>query len=135
MSDKIKCVMLIDDNEDDNYFHQIVMDDIQFCDQIKAVENGFDALDYLRSVTILPELIFLDINMPRMNGWEFLEQFKKLERNDKTDSVIIMLSTSLNPSDRKKAELFPEVRSFESKPLTDSILREIAGKYFKKVNG
>src|SRR5690349_10546394 len=102
MKKKLNCVMLIDDNEDDNFFHKIVLKETGIAEYIKVAESGFEALDFLKQENKIPELIFLDINMPKMNGWEFLEEYRKLNDEQKARVIIIMLTTSLNPADRKK---------------------------------
>jgi CheY-like chemotaxis protein len=130
MKKKLNCVMLIDDNEDDNFFHKIVLRETGITENVKVAESGFEALDFLKNENDIPELIFLDINMPKMNGWEFLEEYKKLNEEQKARVVIIMLTTSLNPADRKKAASISEVNGFETKPLSPEILSAIVQRYF-----
>ncbi len=100
MKRKLDCIMLIDDNEDDNFYHQIVIRDMEITNEIKIAESGFEALEMLTKENDAPELIFLDINMPAMNGWEFLDEYNKLSDEQKASVIIIMLTTSLNPADR-----------------------------------
>jgi len=130
MKQKLNCVMLVDDNEDDNFFHKIVLKETGIAEHIKVAESGFEALDFLKNENKIPELIFLDINMPKMNGWEFLEEYRKLNDEQKARVIIIMLTTSLNPADRKKALVIPEVDGFETKPLTHETLSEIIERHF-----
>jgi len=76
--EKLNCVLLIDDNPADNRYHQIIIEEMNITNSICSVENGFEALDFLNNENnVLPELIFLDINMPKMNGWSSWKNSKK----------------------------------------------------------
>ena len=81
----------------------------------------------------LPDVIFLDINMPRMNGWEFLEEYNKLEKDLQVKVVVVMLTTSEDPSDKAKALKIGATTTFKTKPLTDEMLDGIIAKYFASV--
>lgn len=131
MIQELNCIMLIDDNDDDNFYHKMVIREADITKQIEVAESGFEALDFLKKGDLIPELIFLDINMPAMNGWEFLDEYRKLSEEQKARIVIIMLTTSLNPADRKKAEKIPEINGFETKPLTVEMLKRIYEKFFQ----
>ncbi|HKB44406.1 MAG TPA: hypothetical protein VKC90_08445, partial [Chitinophagaceae bacterium] len=75
-------------------------------------------------------LIFLDINMPAMNGWEFLDKYNELDQQHKGKVITVMLTTSLNPDDKLKANDNPIISRFETKPLTSEKLHAILRKYF-----
>ena len=122
--------MLIDDDEDDNYFHQIVLRKMDITDRVEIAQTGLAALDYLIKESDIPDIIFLDINMPGMNGWEFLDEYKRLAVSQKAAVIIIMLTTSMNPLDKEKAEKIPEISGFESKPMTAEMLNDILERYF-----
>jgi CheY-like chemotaxis protein len=112
----------------------MVIEEANCAEQVIAVESGQEALDYLRSKPNgkhpRPELIFLDINMPAMDGWEFLEHYKGLSVAQKGDIIIVMLTTSLNPDDLEKAKEIREINSFRNKPLSVEMLNEILDTYF-----
>lgn len=134
---KLNCILLVDDNPADNEFHKIIIKDSQVCNQVKIATNGRNALDYIiksgdgnSEDYPKPDLIFLDINMPGMNGFEFLDEYHKLDGNLKSKIVIIMLSTSLNPDDAERAKRIQEVTEFMNKPLMVETLKEMVDKYF-----
>ena len=93
-----------------------------------------DALDFLiendRNDTPPPELLLLDINMPGMSGWEFLEQYNDLELKNKSSIVTVMLSTSPNPYDLKQAEKNNLVSEFMNKPLKKDNVIELLQNHF-----
>jgi len=127
--------MLVDDNSDDNFFHERVIQKNSAAEIIVAKQTGVDALEYLKSKKdnehIHPDLIFLDINMPGMNGWEFLDEYNKLDEESKSKAIIIMLTTSENPDDKMKAKTMNVASEFRTKPLTAEMLKEITDTYFK----
>ncbi|MEM6646386.1 MAG: response regulator [Bacteroidota bacterium] len=135
MTPILDSVLLIDDNEADNFLHTLVIEEAGVTKSVTAVQSGQAALDYLTTVAESgsypqPDIIFLDINMPRMNGWEFLERYSTLADNQKADVVVVMLTTSLNPDDREAAEQNPAIRRFENKPLTEEALLRILEEHF-----
>src|SRR4051812_47898983 len=103
MKVKFKSILLIDDNAADNRYNQIILEEMNIAENIVVAENGLEALDILKKEdNDQPDLILLDINMPKMNGWEFLDAYKKL--NLKENDIVVVLTTSMNPEDKKKAE-------------------------------
>jgi CheY-like chemotaxis protein len=139
MKNQLNCILLVDDDEPTNFLNKLILEEMDCARHIKVAENGVRALEYLQKTNEgdenypLPELIFLDINMPAMNGWEFLERYSKLLKEQKAEVVIVMLTTSLNPDDRQKANEFAEVTGFENKPLTFDKVVELLEKYFPGV--
>jgi CheY-like chemotaxis protein len=125
--------MLIDDDEDDNFIHERIITQCGLTEKVVIKQTGKAALEYLRlkkESEAAPDLIFLDINMPAMNGWEFLEEYNKLDEEQKGKAIIVMLSTSTNPKDLKKAADMNFVSGYRTKPLTVEMLQEIVGEYF-----
>jgi CheY-like chemotaxis protein len=135
MQQRLNSILLIDDDEPTNIFTRIVIEDADCTQYVHAVQGGQEALDYLSGSALskndpYPDLIFLDINMPAMDGWEFLDEFQKTNSENVKRPVIVMLTTSLNPDDRLKAEERTEVSFFETKPLTKEKLLKILDRYF-----
>jgi CheY-like chemotaxis protein len=128
--------MLIDDNPHDNFFHEREIRKTNPEGIVIVKNSGKEALDYLRSkekeAVAKPDLIFLDINMPGMNGWEFLNEYNLLDEDTKNGAIIIMLTTSSNTDDRAKAKACDQVFDFITKPLTKEIMEEIISKYLKQ---
>lgn len=127
---KLSCIMLVDDDHDDNVYHQLIIKRMDIAESTVVVNDGFEALAYLKKQDRIPELIFLDINMPKMNGWEFLEEYKNLDASQKAKTVIMMLSTTSSPEEIKKAKEIEEVTGFRTKPLSPAMLTEIIQQYF-----
>ncbi len=127
--------MLVDDNPDDNFFHEreIKKDHLEATVVVK--NSGTEALEYLKSKKDIerlpPDLIFLDINMPGMNGWEFLEEYSLLDNKFQSDVLIIMLTTSDNPDDEERTRTWSNVSDYITKPLTKEKMKVIVDKYFK----
>lgn len=126
MKTKLNCIILIDDNAATNFFHKVIIDKANCAEQCIAFQSGQEALSYLKNLEnrdfIKPDLIFLDINMPGMDGWQFLEHYNNLEKNQQAKVVVVMLTTSLNPADREKAKTMNLVYGFLNKPLTKEMV-------------
>lgn len=126
----MKTVLCIDDDPISLSIHEIIIKQTKFCEHTVTMINGQDALDYyanllsIREVTY-PQIIFLDLNMPVLDGWGFLEKFDSLYFQHFPQTKIYILSSSVDPSDRLRSEAFPFVKDFISKPITKEILNEI----------
>ncbi|GAB4033553.1 response regulator [Spirosoma gilvum] len=136
MPKPIRCILLIDDDPDDNFLHQIVIDESGLCDQVRITTTGTEALRYLTDTThpnyIRPDFILTDINLPGMNGFEFMERYQQLDDQVKSQRAVLILTTSLNPLDTKRAALFPDIKGYYAKPLTETILQSIVDQHIKE---
>jgi CheY-like chemotaxis protein len=109
--------ILIDDNEADNVYHEIMIRRAGFEGEILVFESGVDALAFfLEDHLDVPSCIFLDINMPMMDGFEMAEQATPLLM-DKPSVVLLMLTSSGSPADRERANTLPIIKGFVTKPL------------------
>ena len=131
---RLKRVLLIDDYEADNFMHEMLFEEMGCADEIVVKLNGREALDYLttpqQGQLPRPDLICLDINMPVMNGWEFLAAYEALDEDMRGGVVLMMLTTSLNPDDKSLADSSEAISDFVSKPLTRKALGELLSKHF-----
>lgn len=116
--------------DDDNIFTYILskqMRLIDFCDSVLIFDNGNEAIKYLKPIIetpdTLPSVILLDINMPVMDGWQFLDEFKKFKIEKKV--TIYIVSSSIDDADQIKANTYKEVSNFYVKPITKDNLINI----------
>lgn len=134
MKTKLTEIMLIDDSVPDTFLTKKVIEKAGVTDKVTSFYGGREALDYLSDKTTgdypRPALAFLDINMPGMNGWEFMQEYHTLEQEKKIRVVICMLTTSQAERDRQKAEEFGVAADFSTKPLTVERLLEIVKLHF-----
>ncbi|WP_024771345.1 response regulator [Aquimarina macrocephali] len=134
MNTLVDCVLLIDDDKATNFFNERVVTRHEDFYQVNTVQSGLAALDYLNAVennaAIKPDLIFLDINMPAMNGWEFLTEFSKLDQKVTAGIKVILLSTSSNPDDVRASAKNHSVDDFINKPLSMDLLDDVLKNHF-----
>jgi CheY-like chemotaxis protein len=110
----------------------------EFSKEIMTAQNGEEALSYFNSLKYntkpanlndkKPRLIFLDLNMPVMGGWEFLDHFSTSDYSDFNTTNIIILSSTIDPEDLEKAKNYPMILDFLSKPITLQMLEYIKNK-------
>ncbi len=120
-----KTCLLIDDNYIDNFVTRRILEGGQFAEQVIVCQSASDAISSLQSGKIKPDVIFLDIRMPLMDGFGFLQEYDKIEIEGKKSIKIFMLSSSLDPADFKKSDSNKYITQFLHKPLTQKALDEI----------
>jgi CheY-like chemotaxis protein len=118
---KYKFLVFIDDDSFTNTFHQIILDEADICEEYMFFNSGEKALEFFvleaqKENSKVPEYIFLDINMPSMNGWQFLDKYTQIEGEQA--ATIIMLTTSISRSDKSKTKDYKIIEAFMNKPLT-----------------
>ena len=114
----MKTVMLVDDSEADLLFSSIIVGRSGICERVLEFDNAAGALAHLQAPQGHDvDLILLDINMPRMNGFEFLQAYQQLQREQQAHAVVVMLTSSPDPHDRSQAESFACVRGYVVKPI------------------
>jgi response regulator RpfG family c-di-GMP phosphodiesterase len=132
MKKKLNCIMLIDDSADDNFIHEREIKKADLTDTVITKYSGKKALEYLISKEEpRSDLIFLDINMPGMTGWEFLEEYNQLDKELQSHAIIIMLTTSDNSDDLARAKTWSVVSDYITKPLSKEMIKDVAARYFK----
>jgi response regulator RpfG family c-di-GMP phosphodiesterase len=126
---KLDCICIIDDDDIYTFLLKKTLVKSNICSNIKSFDNGLAGLEGIKTMIenkeTLPDLILLDINMPLFDGWEFLEEFKKLKHLILKPISIYIVSSSISQADINKAKFNEEVIDFLTKPIESSKIRSI----------
>lgn len=131
MSKNVKTVLLVDDDNMTNFLHQRVLSKSSICADVKVAKNGQEGIQQLielNQVLASKEdtvVVFLDLNMPILDGWGFLQEYAMNKNNLKFNTKIFVLSSSINPDDKEKAEENAHVDRYIYKPLTTTSLQSL----------
>jgi CheY-like chemotaxis protein len=137
MDKKLNCVMLVDDDLSINYLHREILEDAGFANHIIVADTASKALRLLEnpdeSSCGNPDVIFLDLNMPLMCGWDFVERLADKKIDESTFPLIYILTTSINVNNLKRAVGSNRITGFLPKPLTEEMLADIFSRHFEKI--
>ena len=127
-------ILLIDDDPITLMLCKMVIKKALFSNEIVTSKNGEEALQYFDSLKQIdsngefkdqPQLIFLDLNMPVMGGWEFLDSFSTPDYADYNKTKVIILSSTIDPEDLEKSKKYPMIIDFLSKPISKEMLEYV----------
>jgi CheY-like chemotaxis protein len=118
-------VLLVDDNEADNFFHSIMIERAGYTGEVVACDSGQAALDYLAQATHISTLILLDVNMPSMSGFEFARLAEPLLRARLPHATIVMLTSSSADGDLEQARASDHIDGYIIKPLMVEMARRV----------
>ncbi len=138
MPPKLNLILLVDDDDTTNHVNKRLLTRLNVAEEIKTLANGREAINYLTSAcgpsknseNVCPDLIFLDIKMPVMDGFSFLEEYEKANLDLDDPIIIMMLTSSASFYDLERLKTFKKVRKHLAKSLTETDIKEILTEYF-----
>lgn len=134
MNYQLECALLIDDDPSFNYLHHRLLKKKACFNQVEIAESAEQGLEILRDRAAAgakhPELILLDINMPGMSGWEFMDLVKQEAHFDSLQTHVFILTSSVHPDDQSRAEARTDVDGLIEKLLTEEKLDQLLRQYF-----
>ena len=134
LMNKLTSILLVDDDETTNFINQMLLEDLEVTQKVLLAFHGREALEVIKrqcGEDSCPQLILLDINMPVMNGFEFLDAYEGLELAHKQSVVILMLTTSMNPGDVERLRE-KSIGGVLNKPLTKEMVKDLLHQHFNR---
>lgn len=133
--DNLKSILLVDDDEASNFLHSIFINKLELGVDVNAALNGQEALDFILDKGVdklaMPCMVMLDLRMPVVDGWKFMEMYEEqVPQELKEQMVIVLVTISDNADDKAKAIANPYIADFSQKPLSDSTFRKLINKHF-----
>ncbi|WP_420319088.1 response regulator [Ekhidna sp.] len=125
----MKRIVLIDDDETTNYLNKLIIERAALVDEVVSFDSAQDALNFFSNNQDEEDesLVLLDINMPIMNGWQFLDRYQMLQKQNGNKFVI--LTSSINPADKEMAEEKNSIIEYMAKPLSIEMINELVSNY------
>lgn len=126
----MKRIVLIDDDATTNYLNKLIIERSKLVDEVLTFDSAEAALVFFSQSNSEEDeaLVLLDVNMPVMNGWQFLDHYQAM--NGTRSNKIVILTSSINPADKQLAEEKANVMDYKSKPLSVDMLNELVSSYF-----
>lgn len=126
-------IMLVDDNELDNFVNKKVIESSHFSKKVYVSTSSKSALEFLKNIAemgevsdkLCPQVIFIDLNMPLIDGFTFIDCLKEITHKNIQECRLIILTSSVQLDDKKKAEALSSHITFLTKPLTEAVLRKL----------
>ncbi len=134
---KIERLLLIDDDELNNYIVNCILEDTKLANNFNFKTDGENALQYLykcQATQQFPDLILVDLKMPIMDGFEFIEQYEKRFLQASPQTQLIVVTSSIREIEKQKALNFKSVKNFINKPLNEEKLKYVIECYYKNVH-
>ncbi|MBD2767452.1 response regulator [Hymenobacter sp. BT664] len=133
---KLTCALLVDDDQTTNYLNQLLLKRLNITNKVLVALNGQEALELIQlhcqdASEDCPALILLDVKMPVMDGFAFLEAYQQLSLPHPAAIILVMLTTSLHPQDVERVEKL-NITGFLNKPLTEAKINEVLENYFNR---
>ncbi len=129
LMETMKRIVLIDDDSTTNYLNKLIIERSELVDEVLTFDSAEEALNffYQNNDPADEALVLLDINMPIMNGWQFLDQYSAMDIS--RSNKIVMLTSSINPADKLLADEKNHVVDYKSKPLSVDMLKDLVSDY------
>ena len=130
-ANQLKSILLVDDDHSNNFLNKIFIGQLNLDVEVDIALNGQEALHHIQDEFIGPCLLVLDLKMPILNGWEFLEAYEELIPDEiKEQIVIVVITISSDKADASKARKSPHIQQYVQKPLSDLKFKKLIEKFF-----
>ncbi len=129
---KVEAISIIDDDKIYRFTTEKYINMLRLADRVLTYSDGEEAMSYLRqnldTPSEIPDIILLDVNMPIMDGWDFLEEFAELSAKLPKKVTIYMVSSSIDDRDQQRARQIEQISDYVVKPITEEQLVELVNK-------